>query len=195
MRRLTRIITALSLFLCAGTIALWILSDGAPFQWEWTATDGPEDAAWSRGQLCAGEGRIGYVAWIPESKALMRYRKPYHRFHRMTPDAFSYDHMSLFDPSNGVWWRGVEYIRSTDQFTHITLRKIWLPFWLIVVGLFMLPLLRVTVWLRQSLRASHRRRQGRCISCGYNLAGNTSGTCPECGMRLHQKISKTTASA
>ena len=26
-----------------------------------------------------------------------------------------------------------------------------------------------------------RRRQGRCLACGYHLTGNVSGTCPECG--------------
>jgi hypothetical protein len=26
-----------------------------------------------------------------------------------------------------------------------------------------------------------RHRQGLCPTCGYNLTGNTSGTCPECG--------------
>jgi hypothetical protein len=25
------------------------------------------------------------------------------------------------------------------------------------------------------------RQAGHCVSCGYNLAGNVSGTCPECG--------------
>jgi hypothetical protein len=28
---------------------------------------------------------------------------------------------------------------------------------------------------------SLRRRRGLCVSCGYDLAGNVSGTCPECG--------------
>ena len=26
-----------------------------------------------------------------------------------------------------------------------------------------------------------RRRTGSCARCGYNLTGNVSGTCPECG--------------
>ena len=26
-------------------------------------------------------------------------------------------------------------------------------------------------------------RQGRCIKCGYDLTGNVSGVCPECGER------------
>jgi hypothetical protein len=33
------------------------------------------------------------------------------------------------------------------------------------------------------LRRRHRRRRwtGHCASCGYNLTGNVSGVCPECG--------------
>lgn len=28
---------------------------------------------------------------------------------------------------------------------------------------------------------SRRPRRGRCVNCGYDLTGNVSGTCPECG--------------
>ena len=32
------------------------------------------------------------------------------------------------------------------------------------------------------MATSRRRvRKGVCLSCGYNLTGNTTGTCPECG--------------
>lgn len=34
---------------------------------------------------------------------------------------------------------------------------------------------------RGPLRRWRRRRQGLCFNCGYNLAGNESGICPECG--------------
>ena len=30
-------------------------------------------------------------------------------------------------------------------------------------------------------RAPRRRRLGLCPNCGYNLTGNVSGICPECG--------------
>ena len=26
-----------------------------------------------------------------------------------------------------------------------------------------------------------RHQPGHCVTCGYNLTGNTSGRCPECG--------------
>ncbi len=37
------------------------------------------------------------------------------------------------------------------------------------------------VFYRGPLRRHRRRKRGLCLACGYNLTGNTSGTCPECG--------------
>ena len=39
----------------------------------------------------------------------------------------------------------------------------------------------VTVLLRGPIRRWRRRRQGLCPRCGYNLTGNVTGVCPECG--------------
>ncbi len=33
------------------------------------------------------------------------------------------------------------------------------------------------------VRRWRRRRRGLCVGCGYNLTGNVSGVCPECGRR------------
>lgn len=46
--------------------------------------------------------------------------------------------------------------------------------WSLVNGLF----------LRQALheeKREMRRRSGLCVTCGYDLTGNTTGRCPECG--------------
>jgi hypothetical protein len=52
-----------------------------------------------------------------------------------------------------------------------------------VAALFLiLPLVRFGILpLRSGLRA-RRARRGGCSICGYNLTGNISGVCPECGM-------------
>ncbi len=34
---------------------------------------------------------------------------------------------------------------------------------------------------RWDARVDERRRQGPCVTSGYNLTGNVSGVCPECG--------------
>ena len=39
----------------------------------------------------------------------------------------------------------------------------------------------VAVYVRGPLRRRQRRRRGLCAACGYNLLGNVSGVCPECG--------------
>ena len=40
------------------------------------------------------------------------------------------------------------------------------------------------VWFVLSAKAevpAERRKRGLCPSCGYDLTGNVSGVCPECG--------------
>ena len=48
-----------------------------------------------------------------------------------------------------------------------------IPIWVLVV-LFATP----TLWL---WRRDRRRQPGLCVKCGYDLRGNASGVCPECG--------------
>jgi len=52
------------------------------------------------------------------------------------------------------------------------------PFWVVVALLAIYPLTRL---LQVPYRRLRRRRAGLCIKCGYNLTGNVSGRCPECG--------------
>lgn len=39
-----------------------------------------------------------------------------------------------------------------------------------------------TAFIRGPLRRYRRRKRGLCVNCGYNLTGNVSGICPECGV-------------
>lgn len=38
-----------------------------------------------------------------------------------------------------------------------------------------------------TIRQNRRERQGRCLKCGYLLAFNESGACPECGTKSNGK--------
>jgi predicted RNA-binding Zn-ribbon protein involved in translation (DUF1610 family) len=31
---------------------------------------------------------------------------------------------------------------------------------------------------------TERKEKGQCLACGYDLTGNVSGTCPECGEKV-----------
>jgi len=188
MRRLFTFISGLSLLLCIAAMCFWVRTSSEPFQWEWVSTRGLEDPAWQHGELMVGLGRVGYVASWPEANCTQRYFKPSRRFLTMTPARFS-TYVYQYDPwttgslsrpalkETNHWWHGIQYVRLTDTLNRVTLRQMWLPFWLIASALILLPL----VWAIIRLRAWRRGRLGRCPSCGYNLTGNISGVCPECG--------------
>ena len=58
--------------------------------------------------------------------------------------------------------------------------RIAFPLWLPLAMCVVLP---VAQFARHFLRR-RRRPPGTCSQCGYNLTGNSSGTCPECGTRI-----------
>ena len=49
---------------------------------------------------------------------------------------------------------------------------------LVIAGGAAAALLALRSWWEQ---AAHRRAAGRCVKCDYDLTGNVSGVCPECG--------------
>ena len=53
------------------------------------------------------------------------------------------------------------------------------PFWMPPTFLAAYPTL---AFIRGPLRRWRRRRKGLCVRCGYNLEGNVSGVCSECGV-------------
>jgi hypothetical protein len=111
----------------------------------------------------------------------------------MDPGHFKYAYPYQYDPwtsgslsrpgpldERNYWWRGIQYVRFTDPFNRVTLRQVWLPLWLIASALLFLPVVRTLI----GFRSWRRSRKGCCPFCGYNLTGNTSGACPECGAQI-----------
>ncbi len=60
----------------------------------------------------------------------------------------------------------------------LCVRAISCPFW---PGIILFAAYPTIVGVRGPLRRWRRRRRGCCTKCGYDLTGNTSGRCPECG--------------
>ena len=54
------------------------------------------------------------------------------------------------------------------------------PPWLVAAALSVLPALRARRFVLDRRRA-RRGADGYCADCGYDLTGNASGRCPECG--------------
>lgn len=57
------------------------------------------------------------------------------------------------------------------------------PVWVLIPFIWLLPLVYIpTMYLwDRDLTARRRTRLGQCLKCGYDLSGNVSGVCPECG--------------
>jgi hypothetical protein len=62
------------------------------------------------------------------------------------------------------------------------------PYGFLVAAACALPLARLWAWRRRR-RDRRRLRKGLCRRCGYDLRGNASGVCPECGSAITLKPS------
>jgi hypothetical protein len=60
------------------------------------------------------------------------------------------------------------------------------PRWALLPASVLLGSAPVTAFIRGPIRRYWRRRKGLCVKCGYDLTGNVSGVCPECGTEVKQ---------
>jgi len=51
---------------------------------------------------------------------------------------------------------------------------------LLSLPLSLIAVVKLIVWASSKLRHA----KGHCPMCGYDLTGNTSGVCPECGTKI-----------
>ncbi|HSI37414.1 MAG TPA: hypothetical protein VK986_27745 [Tepidisphaeraceae bacterium] len=177
-RRVGRVVTFLgvtSLWLCAGAIVLWarghahyddmlfarngteyeLASDGMRLRFL-RVTDGAADRAPECARTVVDTAGPEHLRWLKSTHDVKRWGLTYDEGHTAFPAGMT---------------------RKADQhaYTHLTVRTAWA-----VGGTAVLPALMALLWTRSVLRQRRRRRQGRCLGCGYDLRGS-SGACPECG--------------
>lgn len=87
-----------------------------------------------------------------------------------TPHAWGWTLSTAMDESFKWRWRPGCNSIQTSTFSS---RAYWLPLWM--------PLVVTAQCTALFVRTVRRRRTASCPSCGYDLSGNTSGVCPECG--------------
>ena len=63
-------------------------------------------------------------------------------------------------------------------------RALKMPYWAVLLLFSAYPTIAL---IRGPLRRWRRRRRGLCVNCAYNLTGNVSGVCPECGSLVQQR--------
>jgi hypothetical protein len=70
------------------------------------------------------------------------------------------------------WWLGYDVV---------PIRTVLLPYWMLLVGVLGAPAIWSVNALTRRVRRRRRSRRGCCERCAYDLTGNASGVCPECG--------------
>jgi len=139
----------------AVTAGVWYLSLGAERQWKWQPTPQSSCAL----NVGRGELQVGARRWTAQPrKSIVTDLKEY--------------------GAPGLSVRMQEFGTRSAPGVHETRWSVHLSLWVLTV-----PLLGV--WLAYAcagpLRRRRRRRRGLCAVCGYDLTGNESGICPECG--------------
>ena len=78
-----------------------------------------------------------------------------------------------------VSWYGGFVNYSTTYYRYY---QAYIPFWEILGPLALYPVVQLAIFGARRVRRRRRLLCGLCIKCGYNLTGNVSGVCPECGV-------------
>ncbi len=143
----------ISLVLLAGTMGLWVRSYWVNDTLAWRVDDREVG-------ISSGGGGVSLGFW-------------HHLPRTMPPGIYHFaDDRSDGGGSLLSFFRVEKSTSPTGLFLMIIF-----PFWLPAA-----VLAGVSCWLaRPLLRDLHRRRHDLCVGCGYDLRGNVSGVCPECG--------------
>lgn len=160
IRRAYSVLCIVSLLLCVTTAVVWIWNPPLP-PWQVFQTSSPGQVTDFR--LTANNGTLSFVRWIqhnpPATQPATYYR---HGLLGITAEQC--------DLVNGPQYAGGPIVY------HGTYAYVQVSFWWLLSLTMLMPIL----WLLRRIR-SHPRPSGFCETCGYNLTGNVSGVCPECG--------------
>ncbi len=154
-----RILLVISLVLLVGTAGVWVRSYWARMEIHWSDGDGAD----YRAACNYGAAQM----WVFRSRSRRSPRLPRGIFSfsgKASPiDKYGLTHFKHLKCEPYVDWPGINSVSV----------PLWLP----------TAVLSITscVLARPLVRTWRRRRYNLCLTCGYDLTGNVSGVCPECG--------------
>jgi hypothetical protein len=178
-RKLFNFATVLSLLLCAATVVLWVRGRFVLDIFGWAGWQDQSAGIW-RGSGLISQDR-GLVLY--SFAGTIQFDDPSHRFPSFhTTDMkphFLYRryfaHRIL--QAGFVWSR----FRDGGGSFYSDIWAIGVPSWVPPLSFAVLPVWCIAATVRDR---RIRGRIGSCQTCSYNLTGNTSGVCPECGRAI-----------
>ena len=175
-RRLFAVASAISLLLCVGMLWLWVSSQFWGWEFQWMRTHfGESGHSQYRVRISYGEMEFQLLSYevkfrTPADASLQRRSWANEKTLSWGIQAAPFDILA-YGRKNLLGFS----VDSEPGFFYIT-APCWFPVLLTVVC----PL----VWMIRHRSKRSELEGARCTKCGYNLSGNTSGVCPECGTRF-----------
>jgi 4-amino-4-deoxy-L-arabinose transferase-like glycosyltransferase len=186
-RRLLNLLTALSLLLCVAVVVVWVRSTSGREMIGWRTRYVGESAMhqtfrgliWSRGDVVVAVNNYGHLdrrSGSPMPRSDWQGTQFYHR--RAEPDS-----LRVRSDDALLNWNGfcVDFTRIARNGAAVGSGEVGAPAWFLAAVTLAGPALWTAKRLWRAKRLWSRRRRGLCPSCAYDLTGNVSGVCPECG--------------
>jgi hypothetical protein len=191
-RRLFSLASAVSLLMCVATAVIWVRSYSIQDAAERFVLQDYENSHWNVDDGVTSTR--GLILWThqrhPDVGSATRERVEWHFYHpapvEQDPEPW---HNDLYG-AESLSRKSVLGMSSNLTLHPRALREKWrvdgfyvlVPHRIIVTASLILPM----AWVFARVR--HTRRLGRCPTCSYDLTGNTSGVCPECGTAVAGKL-------
>ena len=169
---LRRIIIVASTSLAVATTYLWAASYSVP------RLLGPQGSLGIGGYAIGRDWSIWCEGGLVRAQASHRAKNL--RSTRVKTDGSFSSGKSVVD----FWsWGSFVYFAVHDASNRrIVAQMVHIPIWAPVAAFSLYPVLALITF--PARRRRRRKRLGLCIACGYDLTGNTSGICPECGSKI-----------
>ena len=181
-RRLLNLLTVTSLALFAAVAVLWVRSAFGPTTW--VVSRGTDRAVLVRSagrSLQVGRQSVEAVAAAGDGVSFdlsepgaLKYRAP------GSVGSFA---TGWYEPGGGIWSAGSVNVVIGSGLYRIRCHRLRMPYWLLAVATAGPPAAYLAALAWQRRRSERRRLHALCTACGYDLTGNVSGVCPECGER------------
>ena len=168
--RLFTLASVVSLLLCVATVVVWVgLRDfGLAVGNHYTT-----------GEIDCHNGRVTFSLWKYSFDVQAMLLSPRHWI-RFRGDGWIIANVDTRGFDGGVFAAVRDRYFEPTPVTIMTRYRLMCPSWFLAVTFSIMP----AYWL---IRWRRLNQAGGCLSCGYNLTGNISGVCPECGMAVAGK--------
>ena len=156
IRHLFTVTAAISLLLGVATAVLWVIGDVTGLAIKWTRMDSSKTFQTEYiGRVSGGGFEFEKSAYSPDPSDL--------GWHLL-------DNFNDYPDPDRTW--------RIDVLENGPFHLVF-PCWSVLLLSSLLP-----VWWAIRARAKPAMNRSKCSNCGYNLTGNLSGVCPECGTKL-----------